>query len=235
MTKTTSTKRKGKSMSNEIIKAYKAFNKDMTCRGFRYEEGKEYETDKAKICKSGFHACLMPLEILKYYKVTESVFHEVELSGDVVRDSDSSKVATTKIKIGRKLSFDDLRKAQIELSTNAGGDYSTNAGGYRSTNAGGVGSTNAGRGNCSGAADSICVARGNGCKVKGGIGSILVLCEENADNYSIRFWKAAYVDGEIIKADTWYKLDDNGNLAEVAAACMDDDDDEEDEDDADMD
>ncbi len=27
------------------MKAYKGFNKDMTCRGFQYEEGKEYEQD----------------------------------------------------------------------------------------------------------------------------------------------------------------------------------------------
>lgn len=49
------------------MKAYKGFNKDMTCRGFQYEEGKTYETDKAELCKEGFHACENPLDCFNYY------------------------------------------------------------------------------------------------------------------------------------------------------------------------
>ena len=46
----------------EVIKSYKGFEKDMTCRGFRYEEGKEYEENEAKVCDAGFHACEYPLD-----------------------------------------------------------------------------------------------------------------------------------------------------------------------------
>ena len=49
------------------IKSYKGMNKDMTCRGFQYEIGKEYETNSAKACTSGFHACEYPLDVLNYY------------------------------------------------------------------------------------------------------------------------------------------------------------------------
>ena len=59
----------------------------------------------------------------------------------------------------------------------------------------------------------IAVARGNGCRVKGGIGSILVVAEEDTDSYTIRDWKAVMVDGVKIKADTWYRLKD-GKLIE---------------------
>lgn len=50
--------------------------------------------------------------------------------------------------------------------------------------------------------------------VCGGIGSILVAANENNNNYDITEWKAAVVDGEKIKADTWYKLE-NGEFIEV--------------------
>ena len=43
------------------MKAYKGFNRNMTCRGFQFEEGKEYAEERAELCKSGFHACEMPL------------------------------------------------------------------------------------------------------------------------------------------------------------------------------
>ena len=42
------------------MKAYKGFNKDMTCRGFQYKEGETYEEKKASVCECGFHACEHP-------------------------------------------------------------------------------------------------------------------------------------------------------------------------------
>lgn len=94
----------------EVIKAYKGFNKDMTCTPtddikFQYEEGKEYETASAECCESGFHACEYPLDCFKYYPPTESIYHEVEQSGDIDRSSSDSKISSTKIKIGARLSI----------------------------------------------------------------------------------------------------------------------------------
>ena len=63
-------------------------------------------------------------------------------------------------------------------------------------------------------AQGIACARGNGVKVKGGLGSVLVLVEENPNNYSIAAWKAVEVDGEKIKPDTWYGLR-NGEVVEI--------------------
>ena len=104
-------------MSEEILKTYKGFNKDMTCRGFQFEEGKEYKEEKAETCKSGFHACEYPLDVFNYYPPNESVFHEVEQSGDISRDSENSKVASTKIKIGASINIAGLVKAAIEYTT----------------------------------------------------------------------------------------------------------------------
>ena len=147
-----------------MAKMYKGFNKDMTCNGFQYEEGKEYTCNGARLCEHGFHACEMPLDCFRYYKPDKSVYHEVELDASGEYEINDSKRCGKKIKIGAKLEIADIVRAQIEItrehadnvggnystnagsygSTNAGGDYSTNAGSYRSTNAGGYGSTNAG-------------------------------------------------------------------------------------------
>ena len=99
------------------IKAYKGFNKDMTCRGFRYEEGKKYETEMAKCCESGFHACEYPLDCFRYYSPNESVYHEVELDGNTDSRDGDTKIASTKIKIGASLNIAGIVKAAIEYTS----------------------------------------------------------------------------------------------------------------------
>jgi hypothetical protein len=63
----------------EKIKGFKGFDKDLKCRGFQYEIGKEYETDKKPIrCTSnGFHFCENPLDIFSYYPPSSCRFAEV--------------------------------------------------------------------------------------------------------------------------------------------------------------
>ena len=100
----------------EVIKAYKGFNKDMTCRDFQYEEGKEYEEERAEACNCGFHACEHPLDCLRYYDPAHSVYHEVEQSGEISKRSDDTKVASTKIKIGARVSIAGLVQAAIEYT-----------------------------------------------------------------------------------------------------------------------
>ena len=52
----------------EIVKSYKGFDKNLCCRGFQYEVGKEYEMDgNIEVCERGFHACESPLEVLDHY------------------------------------------------------------------------------------------------------------------------------------------------------------------------
>ena len=100
----------------EVIKAYKGFNKDMACRDFQYEEGKEYEEERAEACNCGFHACEHPLDCLRYYDPAHSVYHEVEQSGEISKRSDDTKVASTKIKIGARVSIAGLVQATIEYT-----------------------------------------------------------------------------------------------------------------------
>ena len=118
---------------------YKGFNKDMTCKGFQYEEGKEYEENEAIACEKGFHACEYPLDCFNYYSPNESVYHVVEQSGEISKHEDDSKVASTKIKIGAEINIAGLVKAAIEYTTKrinpetkSDGDYgASSATGYK--------------------------------------------------------------------------------------------------------
>ena len=211
------------------MKAYKGFNQDMTCRGFQYQEGKEHEhKGKVEACESGFHACENPIDCLKYYEPGKSVYHEVELSGETDRDSADSKIAASHIRIGARLDIAGLCKATFEYvrsrCTNennaepgkpatAGECGAATAGNYGAATAGNRGAATS-RGKSSTGTNGLSVARGNNVMVRGGLGAVLVVAEENSDNYDIKEWKAVVVDGERIKADTWYKLVD-GQFTEV--------------------
>ena len=76
------------------MKAYKGFNKDMTCRGFQYEIGKEYETDAADLCRIGFHACENPLDCFSHYAPGNSRYCEVEIedNGKGIAQKDLQKI-----------------------------------------------------------------------------------------------------------------------------------------------
>ena len=225
------------------IKAYKGFDKNLRCRDFQYEVGKEYETERAKLCEAGFHACENPLDCLNYYSPNDGcVYHEVEVSGDVEKADDDSKVAATKIKIGARLSIAGIVKGAIDFifsKAKPTSGYCTHAAtsGYRANAAtSGVCAHAATSGDCAHAAtsgdyahaatsgdyahaatsgdyahaevkgkDAIAAVLGRGCKARGALGCWLVLTERG-DNWHILGVQAVKVDGESIKADTWYEL-----------------------------
>ena len=74
-----------KGRMDQMIIAYKGFDKDMTCRGFQYELGKTYiHIDKPLLCLNGFHACLMPDHVFAYYgSVEDCVYAKVFLNVDI--------------------------------------------------------------------------------------------------------------------------------------------------------
>lgn len=200
---------------SKVVKSYKGFNKDMTCRDFQYKEGKEYETSKAVVCNEGFHACEHPLDCLGYYPPSTSVYHEVEQTGEFSSDSGSrdSKIASTKIKIGAKLSIAGLVQAAIDFTKSktvtmqdATGDCgASSATGYK-------GASSADN------STAVAVAWGYESKAKGCIGAHIVCAEWKYDNLNNDWFfvgaKMSIVDGVKIKADTYYTLRD-GEFVEV--------------------
>ena len=97
------------------MKLYKGFTKDLKCRDFQYEIGKEYHEETADLCHAGFHACENPLDTLRYYAPGSSRYCEVEL--DEVsdqRDSDTKRAAK-KIKIGAEIGLKGVIDAGVKF------------------------------------------------------------------------------------------------------------------------
>ena len=99
------------------MKAYKGFNRDMTCRGYQFEEGKTYEHQgDVKLCESGFHACEDPMDCLRYYDPCTSVYHEVEIDGVSDERKEDTKIVSKKIRIGARMTIKSIVKASIEFA-----------------------------------------------------------------------------------------------------------------------
>ena len=101
---------------------------------------------------------------------------------------------------------------------NVGNSGVANAGYKGSANAGDNGAANAGYRGVANAGDNGVAVVSNEGKVKGGLGCILVARNIEYNNktkrYEVADWACTIVDGEKIKADTWYHLA-NGELKEV--------------------
>lgn len=195
------------------IKSFKGMDKDMKCRGFQYEVGKEYETDKAVACECDFHACEYPLDVFNYCPPAGSRFFEVEQSGELSKTNDDTKIASTKIKIGTEISIAGLVKAAIQYTKERCHDDGEVATGYQ-----GAASATGYRGAASATGkSSVAMASGVRGKAMGALGSAIFLVERgdwDGDTYPILSVKAAIVDGETVKPNVYYTLK-NGEIVEA--------------------
>jgi hypothetical protein len=243
-------------MEEKKIIAYKGFDKNLKCRGFQYEVGKEYEMDgDIKCCERGFHACESPLEVFDHYDMLNSRFAEVEQSGEIDKEENTTKVCSSKIKIKAELNLADIVKLGVEwikdvtspaklqketdLNDNgnnsaqigSSGDYAQigSSGDYAQIGSSGyyaqigssgysaqIGSSGYSAQIESTGNHSVVMAAGNDSIAKAKIGSWITLAEWDCIN-GVRIpicVKTEKVDGERIKADTFYKLI-NGEFKEV--------------------
>ena len=246
-------------MAEKVIKSYKGFDSSLSCRGFQYEVGKEYEIDgRIECCERGFHACESPLEVFDHYDMLKSRFAEVEQSGIIDREEDSTKVCSSRIKIKAELKLADIinigvewlkditspskvktgcalndngcEKKQIGSSGDSAqigssgysakigssGDYAKigSSGNYAKIGSSGNSAQIGSSGNSaqidSTGTDSVIMCAGYKSKAKAKIGSWITLAEwvysEEKGRYVPVCVKTEYVDGENIKADTYYQL-----------------------------
>ena len=254
-------------MSKNVITSYKGFDKNMQCRGFQYEVGKEYEMDgEIKCCNRGFHACKSPLEVWDYYDILNSRYAEVEQSGKIEEEENTTKVCSSRIKIKAELKLAEIinigvewlkditspSKVKADCALNDDGDrkkqigssgdyaqigssgdsakigssgYSAkigSSGDYAQIGSSGYSAQIGSSGDYakidSTGEDSVVMCAGNKSRAKAKVGSWITLAELEWNDEKNRdvpvCVKTEYVDGENVKADTWYQLK-NGKFVEV--------------------
>ena len=191
-------------MKEQPIKAYKGFNKDMTCRGYQYEVGKEYEQEgPVKACDKGFHACENPLDVFGYYPPSDGNglrrYCEVEQSGEI--DKSEDKICSSKLHICAEIGLNGLIKAGVKfiLDKVTQENKATNTGDQSAATVEGQ--------------ESIAIVTGRDSKAKGALGCWLVLTERD-DEWRILGVKAVKVDGETVRSGKWYALK-SGEVVEV--------------------
>ena len=115
------------------MKCFKGFDKDLKCRDFQYEIGKEYTEEKADICNCGFHACEFPMDVFNYYPPSDSRYCEVELEANNQKSSDDSKRVGKKISVKAEIGIAGIIKAGVEYikeQVNWEDDKATNTGNW---------------------------------------------------------------------------------------------------------
>jgi hypothetical protein len=93
---------------------YKGTDKDMKCRGFQFDLGKEYVEEEAKLCDKGFHGCEYPLDVFAHYAPADSRFFVADLDGVTDEEKGDSKRAGTKIKLRAEIGIAGIVKAAVE-------------------------------------------------------------------------------------------------------------------------
>ena len=219
---------------DNIIRGFKGFDKDLKCRGFQYEIGKDYEHEgEVKCCERGFHFCENPFDVFRYYLPCDSRYCEVECDVNADKANDDSKVATSHIHISSEIGLNGLIKAGVKFildkvnykdtkSTNTG-DYSaaTNTGDRSAATNTGDQSAATNTGYQSAATvegkESVALVTGKDSIARGALGCWIVLTERgdfDGVTFPIKEVKAFKVDGANIKENTFYRLVD-GKPVEV--------------------
>ena len=146
------------------------------------------------------------IEYVKAHTTTEHTDHKQATAGDYGAATAGDRGAATAGDRGAATAGD-------RGAATAGDRGAATAGDCGAATAGDCGAATS-RGSVTVGVNGTGLVRGNGVKIRGGLGAILVIAEEEENSYDLAHWKAVVVDGKTVKADTWYKLM-NGELVEA--------------------
>ena len=206
---------------------YKAMEKGMICRGKQYEENTDYEEQGAdSCCKEGvMHFCKEPFDVLDYYPLIDdngnfSEFVEVEPKDKILKNG--NKYASKKIHIGAKLGFKGFINAAIDFLIEKTNPEKVISGTWAQIGSSGnearIGSSGDGARVKVEGKDSVVACIGAYSIIKASKGTWITLAEYGTFDGETRRClcvKSAQIDGEILKENTWYKLE-NGEFTQVS-------------------
>nr|UWI26244.1 MAG: hypothetical protein [Bacteriophage sp.] len=195
------------------IKSYKGFDKNLRCRDFQYKIGGIYEMDgEIKVCNRGFHACESPFDVFDHYTMIDSRFCEVEQDGNISKEDRGTKICSSKIKIKAELKLADMIYLGVEWLKEITSpekiktSIKDNSSGYGAK----IGSSGDGAQIDSTGEGCVIMCAGINPVAKASKGSWITLSEwsysEGKQRYIPICVKTEFVDGEKIKADTYYSL-----------------------------
>ena len=189
------------------MEMYKGFDKDLKCRDFQFEIGKSYHEDTASLCETGFHACENPLDVFSYYPPGESRYCKVMLDGVTEETENDSKRCGTDIRVESEVELSDF----IRLAATTGNGAHAATTGY-GAHAATTGYSAHAKVNSKSA---FAVALGINSFAAAPVGGFIILSDWRKIDNCIKLYgaKTFQVDGETIKGDTYYKLE-NGQLVE---------------------
>ncbi len=154
------------------------------------------------------------IEYVKAHTTTEHTDHKQATAGDRGAATARACGAATAGDCGAATAGDRGAATAGDYGAATAGDCgAATAGDYGAATAGDRGAATS-RGSVTVGVNGTGLVRGNGVKIRGGLGAILVIAEEEENSYDLAHWKAVVVDGKTVKADTWYKLM-NGELVEA--------------------
>ena len=92
------------------MKGYKAFNNDLTCKGYQFTTNRLHVFDgKPMLCEQGFHFCTTLEDVVRYYHSPDMRVFEIEAGGTITNvKTDCSKRACSEIKLVKELSLDEV-------------------------------------------------------------------------------------------------------------------------------
>ena len=209
--------------AEEVVESIKGFDADLSCRGFKFEIGKTYETNgKIVACKNGFHAISgHPLEIFNYYPPAGGRYAIVKQSGALARHDKDSKVASAKIAIEAEIALPALieravkwvfdRAKRVNGPAATGDNEKATASG---TQGAATASGTQGAATASGY-QGAATASGYYGKARGINGCAIFLVYRDPNTGDIKHAWAGIAGRDDIKPDTFYTLGENGKPVEA--------------------
>jgi len=106
------------------MKGYKVFCPNFTSKhkGFQYKENETFEVQlPIQICSHGLHFCIKASDCFNYYEFDpKNIVCEVEALGETQTHADDSKVCTNILRVGRRLSWQEVLVVANEGNNNTG-------------------------------------------------------------------------------------------------------------------